>query len=209
MNLINKETFNMKPEDICAGKLFDLLEYEDINSKSISFEGQLRPIYNFVREKKFENTLEVGLAIGGSACHILAATNGRHVAMDPFQRVTYKNSGLKNVNKFEFRNKFEFHNEYSDIVFPKLLKADRKFDFIFIDGDHKFDFALIDFFYSDFLLKEGGYLLIDDAWMPSVKRVTEFIKVNRKDYLLSEPIYKMGALYKKNGGILKNSFKNF
>lgn len=203
----NNMTLN--PDDINSGKLFDLLEYENTDSKPVSFKTQLLPIYNFVRENKFKRTMEVGFGIGGSAVHILAASGGKHVAMDPVQRGVYKNLGLKNIKKLGFESNFEFFNDCSENVLPKLLYENRKFEFIYIDGDHKFDFALIDFFLSDLLLDKGGYILLDDAWMLSVKKVGEFISVNRRDYEIQHPLYPESILIKKTDIYRNEPFMNF
>jgi predicted O-methyltransferase YrrM len=70
----------------------------------------------------------------------------------------------------------------SYIALPKLLeKNQNKFDFIFIDGFHTFDYTLLDFFYSNLLLKINGYILIDDALHHGVNKCIEYIKNNYLD----------------------------
>jgi predicted O-methyltransferase YrrM len=193
-----KKLLNLEAEEIIAGKLFDLIEFNGTNDPNpVSFRNQLTAIYNFVRKEKFNNTLEVGLGIGGSAIHIMAATQKKHVAMDPVQLVSYNDLGLDNIRKFELESNLEFYNDCSEFVLPELLSRGRKFDFIYIDGDHKFDFALIDFYFSDLLLIPGGFMLLDDAWMLSVNRVLDFIQMNRKEYFLCQPIYNGGVLLRK------------
>lgn len=192
------KTHNIKPEDIVSGKLFELLDFKGTNDQNpVSFRNQLTGIYNFVKKQEFVHTLEVGMGIGGSAVHILAATAGQHVAMDPVQLVSYNNIGLNNVRKFGLESKLEFYNECSEFVLPELLNQNRKFEFIYIDGDHKFDFALIDFYFCDFLLATNGFILLDDAWMPSIVRVSDFISMNRSNYYFCDPIYDGSILLKK------------
>ena len=59
--------------------------------------------------------------------------------------------------------KFLFYNlNNSYIALPKLLEKYKYnyFDFIFIDGFHTFDYTLVDFFFSNLLLKINGIIVI-------------------------------------------------
>ncbi|MBN2087432.1 class I SAM-dependent methyltransferase [Candidatus Peregrinibacteria bacterium] len=138
-------------------------------------------IYNFLKNKNIKNTLEVGFADGFSAAHIMAATNGIHYAIDPFQKDIYSDSGLKNIKKLGLLHRLKFENKCSEIILPKLVEKGMKMDFIFIDGDHKFDSIFIDFFYADKLINIGGYILFHDVCMESTQHVISWI-YNNKNY---------------------------
>jgi hypothetical protein len=65
----------------------------------------------------------------------------------------------------------------SEFALPRLLEEQEgQFDFVFIDGWHTFDHTLLDCFYATRLLRVGGYLAIDDANWPSIRRVVGFLK---------------------------------
>ena len=64
---------------------------------------------------------------------------------------------------------------------PKLIQNNEQFDLIFIDGMHLFDFKLIDVFLCDLVLRDGGWLLLHDLLIPSVKKTAKFID-RHKDY---------------------------
>lgn len=178
--------------------LFENLSSEGVNSNPVSFKKQVEAIGDFVRRNKFSRTMEIGLGIGGSASYILASTSGTHVAMDPYQRDYYNNKGVENVRRFGFSNRFEFHHAFSFHVLPKLVSEKRSFDFIYIDGDHKFDIAMMDFYYCDMMLEMGGYMLLDDIWMPSLTVLDRFLEINRsREYQKMESIYENASLYKK------------
>jgi hypothetical protein len=72
-------------------------------------------------------------------------------------------------------------------------------DLIFIDGDHKFDGIFVDFFFSDFLIKQNGFILLHDSWMRSTQIVTRFVKTNRKDYVQIRSPEKNIIIFQKNG----------
>ncbi len=144
-------------------------------------EEEAKAIYDFLKSKKISKTLEIGLAYGRSASHILYATGSKHIAMDPFQD-KYGNHGVENIKKLGLAENFELIRDFSHAVLPQLVNEGKTFEFIFIDGDHKFDGIFIDFYYSDFLIKKGGVLLFHDTWMRSTELVLQFIRKNRKDY---------------------------
>ncbi len=156
-------------------------------------------LYNFVKENKLTRTLETGFAQGRSAAHIIAASNSKHLAMDPFQAEEFKNVGLENMKKLGMENLIEVRNEFSYETLPKLYFEGRKFDFIFIDGDHKYDGEFIDFFYSDLLLDDGGYVLFHDTWLRSTQYMIKYIQKNRKNYKRLKTPLKNFALFRKEG----------
>jgi len=45
---------------------------------------------------------------------------------------------------------------------------------------HLFDFALVDFFYVDKMLRQGGFVAFHDMWMPSLRKLVSFIVRNRR-----------------------------
>jgi methyltransferase family protein len=66
---------------------------------------------------------------------------------------------------------------------PRLAQEGERVRLAFVDGLHLFDAALVDFFYVDRLLEPGGAVVLDDLWMPSVRRLVAFVRRNR-DYTL-------------------------
>ncbi len=155
-------------------------------------------IYNFIKERELKKTLEVGFAYAKSASHIIAATESAHIACDPFQD-HYQNLGLENIKTLGLDGLLDFRNDFSHNVLPELLKQEKLFEFIFIDGDHKFDGELIDFYYADLLLEENGFVLLHDTWMRSTALVSAFIKTNRKNYKEIPTGLRNLALYQKVG----------
>ena len=171
-----------------------IIPAEDSASPIKSNEAEF--IFDFLKEKGLSKTLETGFAYAKSASHIVAATRSRHIAIDPFQD-HYQNLGIANMKALGFAPYLELHEDYSHNVLPKLLEHKEKFDFIFIDGDHKFDGIFVDFYYTDLLLEEGGYILLHDTWMRSTQLLISFIKKNRKNYLYQKTTCRNFALFQK------------
>jgi predicted O-methyltransferase YrrM len=151
---------------------------------SISYDDGLA-IYNLLRRKNPQRTLEIGMAYGLSTqfiCQALADNhNGMHTAIDPRQTCDWGSIGIKNLKDSGLEKICRFYEEDSCAALPKLAGGEERFDFIFIDGIHHFDHALVDFFYSDRLLAEGGCIMLHDVWMDAIGKLLRFILVNR-DY---------------------------
>ncbi len=169
--------------------------------KDITNPLQGRHIYNLIRENKFTHTLEVGLAMGASACWITQAhrdnnLNGHHFAIDPNQTAQYENMGRYLVEKCGNLQYLEVMEMTSYRALPILFERVRngeipKFDLIYIDGWHTFDYTLVDFFYADLLLNVHGVIVLDDIKHHPVKRCFDYIKTNYPHYEVVErtPVY--------------------
>jgi predicted O-methyltransferase YrrM len=143
-------------------------------------EGEF--LYNLLKKDVLRRTLEVGFAYGCSAAYIIAATQTKHIVIDPYQHA-FGNLGLKNIEKLGFSKYLVHRNEKSYAALCQLLREGASLDFVFIDGDHRFDTSLVDFYLIDLMLDIKGYVIFDDAWMRPIQLVGSFIDSNRKDYL--------------------------
>jgi predicted O-methyltransferase YrrM len=139
-------------------------------------------IHDWIKDHHLSATLEIGLAFGASAVSMLAAHQGIHVCIDPYQEKNYLNAGLENLIRLGYGNRILFHQDFSCNVLPKLYSEKAQFDFIFIDGDHRFDNLFVDFYFSDLLLANNGYILFHDSWMRGTQLVASFIRRNRNNY---------------------------
>ena len=166
----------MTPDEI--DKILEIPEWDTVSAIKPKEAGF---IFQFIREKKLSHTLETGFAFARSAAHIIAATGSQHIVIDPFQH-NYQNMGVSNIAKLGFSEKLIFEPDFSHNVLPRLVKENKTFDFIFIDGDHKFDGILVDFYYSNLLLDNGGYVMFHDTWMRSTRLVEKYIRRNYANY---------------------------
>lgn len=144
-------------------------------------------LYDLCRELKPKKTLEIGLAYGFSTIYILAAhhenqSGGSHTAMDPCQASTYHDVGRTQPETVGMAHTFRFFPERSYPTLSELWRQGEGFEFIFIDGNHRFDDILTDFTLSAALCVVGGYISLDDMWMPSIQRAASFIRKNRTDF---------------------------
>jgi predicted O-methyltransferase YrrM len=134
-----------------------------------------------IQRHSLTRTLEVGFAYGYSAAYILHATESHHVVIDPYQ-AQYEHLGLSNIASLGWMSRLEHRPYPSACALPALLGEGRTFQFVFIDGGHHFDQILVDWFYADLLLDDGGFVLFHDAWMRSTQMVASFIRTNKVNY---------------------------
>jgi predicted O-methyltransferase YrrM len=125
-------------------------------------------------DPNIKETLEIGCALGASSAVICQARRGTHTIIDPYQSTDWRNAGITRLN--EMGADYELIEEVSEIALPELLHKGRKFDLVFIDGWHTFDQTFLDCFYATRLLRVGGYLVVDDTYMMSVRAALDYYR---------------------------------
>ena len=201
MNIILQNIYKTKFVEDSEGNLINPFP------ASILYEKGLI-LYDIIKKTKAKNTLEIGMAYGLSSLFILQAHRdngiGIHTAIDPMESTSWKSIGLLNVRRAGLEDLFKFYGIPSYIALPKLLIEEQQFDFVFIDGNHTFDYTLVDFFYTDKLLNIGGYVMLDDLWMPSIRKVLAFILRNRNFEVILENRNSLKTFSRK----IKNKIQN-
>lgn len=154
-------------------------------------DGSLLPLHSGVSPKACEiiqawiaqhrphKLLEIGLAYGVSSLHIGDAIadieNAEYHIVDPLQASLWHDVGRNNLDRAGYAGRYQLHEEPSEFCLPRLLKEGKQFEFCLIDGMHTFDHALVDFFYINRMLEVGGLLILDDANLPSISKLTAHI----------------------------------
>jgi predicted O-methyltransferase YrrM len=135
-------------------------------------------IRSCIQHHSFSRTLEIGCAYGISSLYICDAiskqSNPHHIIIDPFQASNWHNVGVRNLRNAGFVC-WELIEQLSELALPKLLQCGATVQFALIDGYHTFDQALVDFFYIDRLLEDGGVVTFDDTQMPAIDRVIRYV----------------------------------
>lgn len=136
-----------------------------------------------VRAERAVTTLETGFALGLSTLWIMGATlatsdSASHVAVDPFQKSDWGNSGKESVRRAGLTGVVEHVSQDSLTYLPQITGEERVFDFILVDGGHWFENAFIDLFFALRLVRPGGLVAIDDLWMPAVKHAVRYATTN-------------------------------
>jgi predicted O-methyltransferase YrrM len=155
-------------------------------------------LHDLCRKAKPEKTLEIGLAYGFSTLFFLAAikANGRgeHVAIDPCQADRWDGIGAQCGRNVGMDHAFHFVPETSVQALTRFARDGRMFDIIFVDGAHFFDAAIVDFFLAADVCSPGGYIILDDLWLPAIRKVVAFVRSNRLDFTEVEtPLHRLWA----------------
>jgi predicted O-methyltransferase YrrM len=147
--------------------------------------AQDQTLIDAIVQERPERTLETGFAYGFSTLLFCKSMleNGtqapQHVAIDPFQSGdVFDSAGLIACEEAGVSDMLEFYHEGSQYVLPRLIKDERSFDLIFIDGGHLFELAFMDILFSISLIRPGGLILVDDMWMPSVRAAVDYAVKN-------------------------------
>lgn len=140
-------------------------------------------IYDAVAAAKPRAAIEVGMAHGVSSLCIADAMraadpSSRLTIVDPHQRSFYRSSGLHLLQRAGLAPP-RLIEEPSDRALPRLVEAEERYQFGFIDGWHTFDHTLVDFFYIDKLLDIGGIVILSDSAYPAIHAVARFVLANR------------------------------
>lgn len=143
-------------------------------------------IYRLCRETGARRTLEIGCAYGFSTLYFLAAlrsdATATHIAIDPFERSQWSGIGAQKVEEVKMSHAFTLIEQKSVIAIPRLISEGAHFDVVLVDGNHRFDDVLVDFTLAAFVCQDGGLLILDDLWMPSIRKAVSFIRQNRPDF---------------------------
>jgi len=137
-------------------------------------------LYDLIQQdNSIERTLEVGCGFGLSSLFICSALESRkapqHIIIDPYQGQNYLDIGILNLERSKV-SFYDFIEKKSEFALPEILEREpNSFDLIFIDGFHSFDQVSLDFFYSNRLLKVGGYVVFDDCSFASISKVLSYI----------------------------------
>lgn len=169
-------------------------------------------LYHLIRATQAQTTLETGMAYGLSTlfmCQALCDNGaGSHTAVDPSQRIRWKSIGLLNVERAGLGCFLRFMEAPSDRALPQLALAGEQFDVVFIDGSHRFDHVLLDFYYADKLLRVGGHIMLDDVWMPAVRKACGFVLRNRRYALAPEFLRSPATLWSRSLRLLRSFVQN-
>jgi hypothetical protein len=127
------------------------------------------------------STLETG---AGASTIIFAAQGALHTAVTPDpeeeQRVrrACADRGIDD-------SRITFRIGRSQDVLPTLTES--KLDLVLVDGAHGFPYPILDWWYLSPRLRPGGRMLLDDAYLPPVATVIDYVHASDA-WALEEPI---------------------
>ena len=150
-------------------------------------ENEGRMISELIERHSFNRSIEIGCAYGVSSLYICQALSSQpspsHTIIDPHQSTQWHGIGLSNLKRAG-ADFFRLIEEPSELAAPMLLREGATFQFALIDGWHTFDQTLLDFYYLNRLLEEGGVILVDDLGLPAVNKAIRYV-LNYPTYVVA------------------------
>ncbi len=157
---------------------------------------QISEIEKIIKEMttKKQNTikiLEIGMGLGEYSKIILNKLKNNDFKLsiiDEGQHIFWKDVGIKNIDELtknkKISNKIKIYEESPVLALPKILNEDSKstYNLIFIHGFNTFDKMIYELIFIDILLRNDGYLIIDNTGYYHIKELINYIENNYKSY---------------------------
>jgi predicted O-methyltransferase YrrM len=138
----------------------------------------LEKLYHFLQGRLPAAPIILETGAGNSTIMMLFLSPAKLITIAPdaklFERIRHfcQNNGISH-------GALEEHVDGSQWVLPRLAEdnrfADPILDFALIDGSHGWPTCFVDLEYTNSLLKQGGYLWIDDIQLHAVKEMARFL----------------------------------
>ena len=115
-------------------------------------------------------TLETG---AGASTIVFASRGADHEAVTPDPdeetriRAACRERGIDD-------SRLSFHIGRSQDVLPSL--PERELDLVLVDGAHGFPYPVLDWWHLAPRLREGGRMLLDDAYLPGVSAIVDYVR---------------------------------
>lgn len=137
----------------------------------------LEPLERFLREHLPADAEMLETGAGCSTIAMLLMRPKRLISIEPDPQLSDRILEFCDARNIE-RSALEVCAEKSEWYLPLLAATnrDRPFlDFALIDGAHSWPYTFIDLFYSSAMLKVGGFLMIDDLELHSIKEMARLL----------------------------------
>jgi predicted O-methyltransferase YrrM len=115
-------------------------------------ESDFLPVLKMIVDRKYKTLLEIG-AYSGGCTYAYSQLCDKVVTVD-----------LEHRGKEKFDNVFYICGDSHSETIIEKVKAQGKFDVIFIDGDHTYEGVKMDYEYYKDMLNDGGIICFHDIW---------------------------------------------
>ncbi|HVN45115.1 MAG TPA: class I SAM-dependent methyltransferase [Steroidobacteraceae bacterium] len=140
--------------------------------------GALKTLHGFLHARLPPRPTLLETGAGNSTVMMLFLSPAKIISIEPDAQLFERIRQFCELNAISY-DALESHPEGSQWVLPQLAADNRRFepllDFALIDGCHGWPTCLVDLGYAHAMLKPGGYLLIDDTQLHSVKEMARFL----------------------------------
>jgi hypothetical protein len=152
---------------------------------------QAELLYYLITETKPILTVETGFDHGlvasiMTAAHMVNELNGGHVPVQGQPRYLHEGVGFFTIEKLNLVG-YQIMEHEPAIVFPQLYlqKLNEGLALVYFNSAKDFDEQMMEYFYMNRLLNEGGIMVINTT-NPARQELVDYIRKNRFDYAVRE-----------------------
>jgi hypothetical protein len=133
-----------------------------------------------VCELQPQNSLEIGLAEGGSCVAIVGARRHcrigiPHIVLDPFQETLSGGTGLLELERLGLRESLTWYPERSEFYLSDLSRRGSTVNFAFVDGGHDIGQKVADAFLLNKVIHPGGIIAFHDCMLLSTSIAVRYL----------------------------------
>ncbi len=140
--------------------------------------GHLEKLHTFLKKNLPSSPVMLETGAGNSTISFLFLAPKRLVSIAPEAQLFDRIRSYCEAERIPVAA-LEAHVDGSEWVLPKMAAEIRNeapiLDFALIDGCHNWPMAFVDFCYVNQMLKTGGYIMIDDVQLHSVKELARML----------------------------------
>jgi predicted O-methyltransferase YrrM len=154
----------------------DLHSWDGKTWNTGGFERQhLEPLERFLRGRLPRRAEMLETEAGCSTIAMLLMNPNKVISIAPdadlFERI-FAYCDARQID----RSTLEVHIEESEWALPPMAREHHAtMDFALLDGSHAWPTTFIDLFYVETMLRQGGFLMIDDVQLHSVKEMVRLL----------------------------------
>jgi hypothetical protein len=138
----------------------------------------LERLLDFLRDRLPDNPVLLETGAGNSTIAMLFLQPARLISIAPDAQLFERIHGFCQKNGISDRA-IEVHIDGSQWVLPRLAADNRTsdpiLDFVLIDGCHGWPTLFVDLEYTNYMLRQGGYLMIDDVNLYAEKELARLL----------------------------------
>ena len=151
------------PHRLLQALLNKIFKIKINNTKACITNAEIETLQKYAGQTKF-GIVEIGVLDGGTTREMALVTKSPIYGIDPLipDSMAHDLQGNEELIKknLQFYKQFYFFKDYS---YNLIKNWDKKFDFIFIDGDHRYESVKQDFSDWSKKLELGGYTAFHDS----------------------------------------------
>ena len=99
-------------------------------------------------------------------------------SIDPDQEKKWGNIGIDHLKKMKLIYNHKLIEEKAYLVLPDMINRKKIFDIIFINGYNKLDKITMYMFYSEIIVKVGGYIVINNITNIGINKIIRYVEKN-------------------------------